>query len=160
MKETSIDTARKALILARPGDPRSDDLGLAVTLAIEGRTSSVRTITECLDVGAEELLRKAGCDSIVCLSRFEAQFLSSEMVNPGVQDVILDLLSHLDGQQFYFTSVAGLGKTFGAVGAHCKAQGHLAMGLRRNKKPMLNLATEFAVEPDDAVITIGAKPLR
>lgn len=160
LRRASLDKAKKALVLARPGDPRSDDLALAVTLAIEGRESRVRTVTECVDVSTEELLRKAGCDNVVCISRFEAHFLSSEIVNPGAQDVVADLLSNLDGQQLYFTPASRLeGKTFSALRKACDGRGHLAIGIRRKGKPHLNVGADFSVESADDVISVGQRPL-
>ncbi len=160
LRRANIDRAQRAIVLARPGDARSDAHVLAVTLAIEGRSKAVRTISECTDVSTEELLRKAGCDSIVCTSRFDAHFLSSEVVNPGVHEVVEELLSHLDGQQLYFAATQPKGGArFGALAASAKQAGHLAIGLRRNKKTLLNLADDFAVEAGDDLVTIGDGPL-
>jgi voltage-gated potassium channel len=156
LRRASIDDARKAIILARPGDPRSDDHVLAITLAIEARENKVRTIVECVDVATEELLKKAGCDSIVCTSRFDAHFISSEVSNPGVQDVVDELLSHLTGQQLYFTGIAvGADATFGRVSKACRRRAHLAIGIRRAEKTLLNLEEGFPIQKGDLVISIG-----
>lgn len=99
LARASVNSATHAVILSKkPGDSHSDDLALAVTLAIEARSRDVRTVAEVVDAGSEELLRKAGCDSIVCSSRFEAHFLSNELLHPGMQDVIEELLT-VSGQQ-------------------------------------------------------------
>jgi len=160
LRRASIDSAKRAIILAKPGDPRSDDHVLAITLAIEARQQNVRTVVECLDAGTEELLRKAGCDSIVCTSRFEAHFISSEVANPGVQDVVEELLSHLTGQQLYFSKIgAASGKSFGSVSKACRGAKHIAIGIRRAGKTSLNLALDFALQEGDEVVTIGEKRL-
>jgi len=159
LRRASIDDARKAIILARPSDPRSDDHVLAITLAVEARQKKVRTIVECLDAGTEELLRKAGCDAIVCTSRFDAHFISSEVANPGVQEVVEELLSHLTGQQLYFSNVSAVGKSFGALCKACRDGNHIAIGIRRSGKTSLNLDLDFVLQEGDEVVTIGAQRL-
>ena len=60
-----------------------------------------------MDFSAQELLKKAGCDGIVCTSRFDAHFLSHELLNPGVQEVVEELTSNLRGQKVYLTRYTG-----------------------------------------------------
>ncbi len=88
-----IDQARHAVILCKNDLEASDSLNVTIALAIEGRSHKVNTVVEIVDPASEELLKKAGCDKIVCTSRFGAHFLSQELLNPGVQEVIQDLLS-------------------------------------------------------------------
>jgi voltage-gated potassium channel len=153
----SIDDAAHAVVLSkRPGDPHSDDLSLAITLAVEARARKVHTVVECVDFETQELLRKAGCDSIVCTSRFDAHFLSHELLNPGVQEVIEDLTSSLQGQQIYLTPFRGsAGARFEEITERCKGHGHLAVGVQRGASRQLNVAKEYEVKPGDSVISIG-----
>lgn len=153
----AIDQAKSAVILSRKlGDPDSDNLNVSITLAIEARNKHVNTVVECVDASSEELLRKAGCDSIVCTSRFDAHFISQELLNPGVQDVIDELTSSLQGQQLYFTAMAGSSSCrFADVAGRCRQQGHLALGMRRGTQTMLNVDGEMMVQAGDSLITIG-----
>ena len=79
--------------VARPGQPVEVVVLGPTTLAIEARTKHVNTVVECEDPGTEELLHKAGCDRVVCAGRFDALYMSQELLNPGVQDIVADLLS-------------------------------------------------------------------
>lgn len=163
LARASIESADEAIILVkRPGDPHSDDHNLAVTLAIEGRTPRVRTVVECVDPESEELLKKAGADSIVCMARFESHFITTETVNPGTQEVVDDLLSHLrgDGQQIHFTKWDRADDTFGGAARRFVAEGHLAIGVRRDKQVRLNVTEAFAVNKGDDVISIGPKHIK
>ncbi len=153
-----IDRACHAVILCKtPGDPRSDSLNVTITLAIEARNKKIHTVVECVDPSTEELLRKAGCDRIVCLSRFDAHFLSQELLNPGVQEVIDELLSSACGHQIYLTSLR-LSRlaSFADLTVVCSAQGHLVIGIRRSGKVHLNLGGDFRLAKEDHAITIGA----
>jgi voltage-gated potassium channel len=116
-------------------------------------------VVECTEAATEELLRKAGCDSIVCTSRFDAHFISSEVANPGVQEVVEELLSHLTGQQLYFSKIQGAATSFGTLSKACAAASHIAIGIRRAGKTSLNLAADYPLEAGDEVVTIGANRL-
>src|SRR5512133_298106 len=106
LTRAALDRASHAIVLCKtPGAPTSDNLNVAVTLAIEARCRGVQTVVECVDPASEELLRKAGSDRVVCTSRFDSLFISQELLNPGVQGVIADLFSARGGQQIYFTPV-------------------------------------------------------
>ena len=160
LARAAIERAEHAIVLAKnPGNPHSDDHCLAITLAIEGRTPRVRTVVECLEIESEELLRKAGADSIVCTARFESHFLTTETLSPGVQEVVEDLLSALDGQQLYFTTWSEGGSNFEAIVGRSKRHGHIAIGVRRDKRVTLNVASAFEVRSGDDIVTIGPKPL-
>ncbi|MCA9645368.1 MAG: NAD-binding protein [Polyangiaceae bacterium] len=155
LSRASLDEAHYAIILAKnPGDPHSDNLSVAITLAVEARTAGVHTVVECVDFATQELLRKAGCDSIVCTSRFDAHFISHELLNPGVQELLHELTSNSHGQQLYLTPAKGEGR-FSTLSERCVKQGHLPVGLLRKGETLLNPGQEFPVEPGDALISIG-----
>jgi voltage-gated potassium channel len=162
LQRASVDDATHAVVLAqKPGDPHSDDLNVAVTLALESKRRKLFTVVECIDYETEELLRKAGCDRVVCTSRFDAHFLSHELMSPGVQEVVEKLTSNLRGQRLHVTAFDGTkASAFSAVSEACRGRGHLLIGVQRAGAPMLNLAADFMVEPGDGMITIGAERLR
>ena len=152
----SIDHASHAVVLSKaPGNPASDNLNVSITLAIEGRTRKVNTVVECIDPCTEELLRKAGCDRIVCASKFGAQFLSQELLNPGVQEVIDDILSSKRGQQIYFVPFEGPATTFDELISRCRKLGHIALGLCTEAGACVNPTGNTPVKAGDRVVTIG-----
>jgi voltage-gated potassium channel len=161
LTRANIDDATHAIVLSkRPGDPHSDDLNVAITLAIEGRKQAVHTVVECVDFTTQELLRKAGCDGIVCTSRFDAHFLSHELLNPGIQEVVEELTSNLHGQQIYVTRYdAADGTSYERLAAVCRERGHLLIGIRNGDGMQLNVSPDQRVERGDRAITIGQKRL-
>ncbi|MHC1742521.1 MAG: TrkA family potassium uptake protein [Syntrophobacteraceae bacterium] len=155
LARASVDSARYVVILARnASDPASDNLNVTIALAVEAREGEVKTVVECVDPASEELLKKAGCDRIVCSSRFDAYFLSQELLNPGVQEVIDDILSVRDGQQIYFIPVSEE-RRFQDIAALCRQRGHLAMGASTSEGIHLNLGDERVLRKGDRVITLG-----
>jgi voltage-gated potassium channel len=156
LTRASVDTASHAIVLCKsPGDPTSDNLNVAITLAIEARCRSVQTVVECVEPASEELLRKAGSDRVVCTSRFDSLFISQELLNPGVQGVISDLFSARGGQQIYFTPVT-CSESFRELSDRCRAKGHLALGLGKDSGIRLNIPDLEPVDSGDQVVTIGA----
>lgn len=156
LQRAGIDKARHAVILTRdPTDPASDNQNVAIALAIEGRCKQVNTVVECIDPASEELLRKAGCDRIVCTSRFDAHFLSQELLNPGIQEVLADLLTLGQGQQLYLVPVTA-GATFGNLAERCRQQGHIALGFRNADGGIaMNPAAAETVPATGHLVTIG-----
>ncbi len=160
LQRAGIDQAKHAVILTRnPTDPASDNLNVAIALAIEGRCRQVNTVVECIDPASEELLRKAGCDRIVCTSRFDAHFLSQELLNPGIQEVLGDLLSTGQGQQIYMIPIKS-GASFEELGSRCRGLGHIALGIScPDGKVNLNPPPETEVTEGCRLVTIGAERL-
>lgn len=159
LARANIDQARHALVLVRTGAD-GDATNVAVTLAIEARTRSVNTVVECLDPAAQELLRKAGCDRIVCNGRFEALYMSQELLNPGVQEIVADLLSTGEGQQLYLTPLsAAAGSSVHTLRAAAAAHGHVLLGVQRAGSNHLNPEAGFVLAADDLAITMGRQRL-
>jgi voltage-gated potassium channel len=157
-----LDRAAQAVVLSkRPGDLASDNQSVAIALAIEARPHTCTVVVECIDIGTQELLRKAGCDSIVCLSRFDAQFIANEALNPGAQEVLDELMSTIKGDQLFYTRVTeSLAGAFSQVKSFCRQQRHHAIGIRRDKANRFELEDSSPIQVGDLLITIGPKKLR
>jgi voltage-gated potassium channel len=151
----SVQFADHAIVLSkREGDAASDSLNISITLAIEGFNRKVNTVVEIADQESAELLQKAGCDRIVCTSRLGAQFLCQELLNPGIQEVVEDLLSASAGQNIYLVESAE-GITFGEAAERCRGLGHLALGIRTVDAVLLNPGEATRLSSSDRLITIG-----
>lgn len=158
LRRANACAARHAVILSqRADDVASDHRNVAIALALEAQHRGIQTVVECVDPNSEELLRKTGCDRIVCTSRFDASFLSQELLNPGAQEVVGELMSSLTGQNIYITPLSGKAAsgTVSELAAWCLGRQHLLIGLRRPAGPFLNPPPTTELTPEDAAITIG-----
>lgn len=163
LARAAIDFADYVVILCRdPKDSGSDNLNLAIALAIETRAAKVISAVECIDPGMVELFRRAKCDRIVCLSKFESRFISHELLNPGAQELIEELLSSSTGQQLYLTIIPVEGdiSSYGDLTGRCHQAKHVLIGLRRGGEQIFNPADDFALALGDAAITIGERRLQ
>jgi len=156
----SIMQARHAIILTRNAtDPASDHLNLAIALAVEGLCKGVNTVVECLSPSSEELLRKAGSDRIVCSHRFDAYFISQELLNPGIQEIVGELLTVTKGQQFNLVPVK-LAGSFAELAQRSMQQGHVALGIGYADKTFaLNPPASVQVPVGANLVTMGPEPL-
>ncbi len=156
LQRAGIDRALHAVLLTRnPTDLASDNLNVAIALAIEGRNRRVNTVVECIDPASEELLRKAGCDRIVCSSRFDAHFISQELLNPGIQEVLDDLLTAGHGHQLYLVPLTAAAKVQDLI-LRCKEQGHLLVGVSSSERRIqFNPPADTQLAAGVRVITIG-----
>jgi len=161
LQRANIDAARHAVVLSRqPGDPASDNANVAIALAIEKRAARVKTVVECVDPASRELLRKAGCDQIVCPTQFEALFVSHELLNPGAHEVLEDLISGAQGHQLYLTLVEcsePIG--YADLQRRCAALGHTALGIKRARGNEIGPAPNAQAARGDYLISIGAARL-
>jgi voltage-gated potassium channel len=162
LTRAGLDQAAYAVILCRdPKDAGSDNLNLAIALAIETRSAKVVSAVECIDPGMMELFRRAKCDRIVCLSKFESRFISHELLNPGSQDLLEELLCSARGQQLYLTEIpiAQTLDSYAELRDLCHRQRHVLVGLRRGEAQLFNPSDEIPLASGDEAITIGEKRL-
>ncbi len=145
------------MLTRNASDSASDAVNVSIALAIESRARQVNTVVECIDPGTRELLAKAGCDRVVCSAHFDALYVSQELLNPGTQDIVADLLSNGQGQQFYLTplEMAAAVKCFQDVAARAAVAGHVAIGIRRNNSNQLNVGMDYPIQAGDMAISIG-----
>ncbi|MGB1278263.1 MAG: hypothetical protein ACPG77_21130, partial [Nannocystaceae bacterium] len=87
-------------------------------------------------------------------------FVSHELLNPGVQEVLDELTTNLKGSQIYLTNYTGKQAKFAELQASCQNQNHIAIGVRSGDRSVLNPKGDLSVNPGDRIITIGQKRMR
>ncbi|MCG8424283.1 MAG: potassium channel family protein [Proteobacteria bacterium] len=161
LEQANYTEATHAIVLARdPRDVHSDDMNLAVAMTIEGLNRTIHTVIECVDPQSVEVLRRTGCDSIVCVSQFSSSLLVQELLDPGVKAVFAELTAVRIGQKLYVVHIRTMKDwTFGELRTWGTGQGLLAVGVKRGPDIHLNPTADFAVEQHDlAVVVAGQRP--
>ena len=137
LRRARIEGAHYALVLAADAsESTSDNHTLAAALTIESLNRDVFTVAECLDPDKIEVLKRSGCDSVVCVSRLSSSLLVQEVSDPGTQDVLTQLSSNSVGQQV------------------C-----IALGVQRDGEVHLNPKDDEPVHKSDRAICIGPERL-
>jgi voltage-gated potassium channel len=162
-KESTLERAcfrdaRFAIVLSRdPNDPSTDNANLAAALTLEHLHPGIFTVAECIDPERVELLYKAGCDAVVCLTALATNLVVHELLDPGVQKVIGEATNNLSGQSFYMVAVASVGTATYAMARHMlEERGCAAVGLEQKGKVVLNPEAATPLHDGDRVVCIAA----
>lgn len=162
-KESTLARARHedakfAIILSQdPNDPSCDNSNLAAALTLEHLNPQVFTVAECIDPERIELLYKAGCDAVVCLTALATNLVVHELLDPGVQKVIDEATNNQVGQNIYMVDIAVAdGARYRAARDAIENEGCAAMGLERGGKVMLNPDPATALVAGDRMICLSA----
>ena len=157
LRRACVDRARYAIVLASDlSNLSADDHTLAAALTIESINPEIFTVAECLDPERVELMRRSGCNSVICVAGLASSFLVQEVSDPGTQAVVSELMSNTFGQQVYITPVEQMKNwDFPELQLHLSQQGYLVLGVQRGDKPLLNPGRAYKVEAGDQVICMG-----
>ncbi|MEX1366995.1 MAG: NAD-binding protein [Nannocystaceae bacterium] len=161
-KESTLDRAgfreaRFAIILSQdPNDPHCDNSNLAAALTLEHLHPGIYTVAECIDPERIELLYKAGCDAVVCLTALATNLVVHELLDPGVQKVIGEATNNLSGQNIYVVDIELSGEaTYIAARDAMEERGCAPLGLERSGRVVLNPGADTAVGEGDRMICIA-----
>ena len=157
LERANYSGATHAVILARdPRDLRSDQLNLAVVMTLEELRPDMHTVVECVDQSSIELIRRTGCDSIVCGSQYSSSLLIQELTDPGVKDVFNELSSTARGQNIYVAPIGNMKDwKFQELHDWADEQDYLLLGIKRGEENILNPKEEMSLEKSDKVIVVG-----
>ena len=158
LEQANIEDATHAIILSKnPQDVRSDDLTLAVCLAIESLHADVLTIAECVDAESIESIRRTGCDSVVCVSRFSDSLLVQELLDPGVQEVVEEL-THVRGKQMFVQRISEMKEWLASeLRSWMEGKDMLLIGVKQREsgKLLLDPSDTMEIKEGDQAIFIG-----
>jgi voltage-gated potassium channel len=159
LRRACVDKAQYAIVLALDASRSSaDDHTLAAALTIESINRDVITVAECLDPERVELMRRSGCDSVVCVAGLASSFLVQEVSDPGTQAVVNELTSNRFGQQVYMARIEKMKDwTFSELQSFLQEQGYLVMGIQRGKEAHINPGNSYRVETNDQAICVGTE---
>ncbi len=160
LRRANIAEASHAIVLAKdPADIHSDDRNLATTLVIESLNPRIFSVVEAVSAEKIEQLRMAGADSVICASELATGLIIQELQDPGVQNVIQDLVSDISGHQIYFVPIKKMSRwEYGELVGWGLANGHTVIGLVRGGCPLLNCrAAETIRDSDRAIIISGIR---
>ncbi len=160
LEQANIGSASHAIILSKnPQDVRSDDLTLAVNLAIESLHADITTIAECVDPDSIEIIRRTGCDSVVCVSRFSDSLLVQELLDPGVQEVVEEL-TDVKGEQIFVQHIVSMDKwQIDELKNWLGSKNLLLIGIKQHESGtlLLNPKDSLKIQKGDRAVFIGSE---
>jgi voltage-gated potassium channel len=161
LSRASIRQAARAVVLARdPRDPKSDDLTVATCLTLRHLRPDMAVVAECIDPENKEILRRAGCSSIVCALELTPALLAQETIDPGIIHVLREMSAGRPETSSLFIIPLAVGnsatKTVADVHRWTVANHATLVGIRQQGRVRLNPGHEETVGASDAVIIISA----
>lgn len=106
LKKASIEKASHVLVLANVEKHVYSDLeALAIVLKIKEENPHAKLVAECLDPKNIQLLKKSGCESVVCMGSIMGQMIAQEIQDPGVNEVISQLTCNGNPGQFFIVDI-------------------------------------------------------
>lgn len=157
LKRAGVARASHAIILSRdPGDPHSDDQNLATTLVMESLNRDIFSVVEIVNAEKIDQVELAGADSVICASEISSGLIIQELQDPGIKNIIKDLVSDLGGQQIYFMPIRRLARwEYPELVQWGLANHYTVIGIVRDGVQMLNCPSSEKIRETDSAIIIG-----
>jgi len=128
LKHAGVERAKSVMVLASGKTPdESDNLNLGVVVTVRALREDVDVVVECSSGENRKLLRNAGATEIVTLGELGAELMVQGLQDPGVNDVLADLVSNKKGHQIYVERIKGFAGTFGELERRIEGKGRYAV---------------------------------
>ena len=158
LNQANITQAAACIIQADHNDPAgTDNTSLKICLTMETMAPEVFSVAECMDQENIAFLKKANCDSIVCISDLTGQMMVQELQDPGVGSVISELTSNTHGSQFYIIDIPQNAATYKDAVDRFAKQEILTLGIRRKEDNILMPPADLKLEKDDKIVLIASR---
>lgn len=163
--KANVKASEGVIILATdPADTRSDAQSFATGTLVEiiekecGR--AIKTIVELVSDKNEKMLLRSDIDGVVPTGAMTDKLLVQEFINPGIRKVYEQLVTNVEGSQFYIVETKWIGKSFvdlqiEVLKNQIEAQ---IVGIIRGQTPTLNPDKNTKIEKNDRLILLAKKP--
>lgn len=161
LDRASASGAAVAIVFASdPKDPRSDHETALVVLALRELSPSVHVSAELVDPEQREFLQRAGCDGVVDSQALASALLARSAQDPGVGDVLEDLLTNRGGSEIYRVRVGPdhVGRSFREYCLAMLERDCTVIGLARGRTHMINPKGSTRVQDGDHAFVVADAP--
>ncbi len=164
LARASLADAAQAIVLARdPAQSASDDVTVATCLSLRHLRPELHIVAECVDPANEELLRRAGAKSTVCVANLAPGILVRELTAPGVIRVLEQItLWGSDVSNVFIVPLkieASRRCTVADVRRWAETRDATLLGVRLASAIELNPPAERELTDADSVILLGRRAL-
>lgn len=102
LEKANADKCSTALIFADNSlDPSSDGKTVLAVMNLKSINPKISICSELVDENNEDYLKKAGCDSVIDITRFGSNMMVQSIQDPGISNVVSRLVSNRIGNTFY-----------------------------------------------------------
>lgn len=158
-----LEGAHRVMLLTQdPSQESCDSVTLGVLVSIRSLRPDVYVVAECQHPENFKLLRSARVDEIVSAAGLRAELMVQGLQDPGVNELIEELLTNTRGHQFYVHEIAAFSGTYGALAEELRRMGNYALlGVIHGGDRRLLPPASTPIAPGYKIIVIGdARPVR
>jgi len=156
LEKANAGKAKAALIFAKDSlDPASDGQTVLSAMNLKSLKKDIYICAELVEDGNEDYLRKAGCNSVIDITRVGSNLMVQAIQNPGVSEVISDLLSNRVGNEFYRVPVTQKIQGRRIRDIINQYENFVILGYERNGKKVINPEKDSMIEKDDYLFVIA-----
>lgn len=113
LERANLRKAHRVIILSQnPSQPDCDSVTLGVLVTVRALHRNAYVVVECQREENRKLLRSAGVDELVGAGSMRAELLVQGLQDPGINGVLEELLTNLEGNQMYLQDVGDFRGTY------------------------------------------------
>lgn len=159
LSRAGLASASHAIILCSDRyNHHSDDQNLVTVMVIEKINPSIFTVVEVIDKRKKKQFKLAGANDIVCIGEFSVSLITREVLDPGVNAVMLDLAGNESGSEMYIIPVVSSSeKNYRDLQLVCVEKNISVIGIFRDGGHILNCPNDFILKKDDKAIVVSAE---
>jgi voltage-gated potassium channel len=160
LHRAGVTRADQAVVLAEnPNDSDSDNATVATCLTLRALAPKLHVVAECVEFQNREVVMRAGCDSVVCITNMAPGVLAQELHDPGVIDVLEELTVWNDAINNIFIVPVQNPDGHSVSDLRAWAGGHhtTLLGVRSGKAIEINPDGDRALQAADAAILVCRK---
>jgi voltage-gated potassium channel len=157
LNRAGLSRATHAIVLAKDRlDHHSDDQNLVTVMVIEKINSKVFSIVEVIDKRKKQQFELAGANDVICLGELSVSLISREILDPGVNSIIMDLTSNASGSEMYIVDIIiHENNNFRNLQLSGLEKNVSVIGIFREGKPLVGCLPDVQIKEGDRAIIVG-----
>lgn len=158
LEKANAEKSSTALIFAENSlDPSSDGKTVLAVMNLKSINPKIYICAELVDENNEEYLKKAGCNSVIDITRFGSNMMVQSIKDPGISNVVSRLVSNRIGNTFYRIPLPATyaKKTFKEVQTSLDKM--IVVGYERNGEQKVNPPKDEGLEDGDFLFIISTE---
>jgi voltage-gated potassium channel len=157
LENANLRKCHRVIILSQnPSEADCDSITLGVLVTVRALYRNAYVVVECQREENRKLLRSAGVDELVGAGMMRAELLVQGLQDPGINGVLEELLTNLEGNQMYLQDVGEFRGSYDELQEAVAPGGeYVFLGLIQESIRKLMPPGDTEVGPGNKMIVIG-----
>lgn len=157
LERANLPKAHRVIILSQdPSAEDCDSLTLGVLVTVRALHRNAYVVVECQREENRKLLRSAGVDELVGAGAMRAELVVQGLQDPGINGVLEELLTNLEGNQMYLQDVGDFRGSYADLQKAVAPNGeYVFLGVVQESIRKLLPPADTEIGPGNKMIVIG-----